>query len=145
MSKESSNGEESVLKLQLLRAGSLRLAVIADEIAAITEWMDPVPLPNAPPAILGVASVQGRMLTVIDPLVLFKEEQKSSPAHIVALRGDEQLALAVGSIEAQLKFNLEDIQKPENTSNAVMGTLVHDSEQTYLIDVTQLFALSIRS
>jgi len=40
MSKESSNGEESVRKLQLLRAGSLRLAVIADEGVVVASRFD---------------------------------------------------------------------------------------------------------
>lgn len=141
---ESSNGEENVRELQLFSAGGLKLAIFADEIAAITEWKEPVPLPNAPPAILGVVSVQGRMLTVIDPPVLFKEAEKSSPGHLIALRGDEQLALAVGSLEGQLNISSENIRKPENGINALLGTVDQDNEQVYLIDVTKLFSSAIQ-
>jgi purine-binding chemotaxis protein CheW len=74
------------------------LGIFEDEIATIAEWRRPTPLPHAPPEVLGVVSIQGRMLTVLDPLSLFGETTTLlgfSPGILVALLGDEQIALAI--------------------------------------------------
>ena len=67
-----------------------------NEVATVVSWRKPTPLPHPPAPILGVVSIQGRMLTVVDPAILFAEDGgQSARSSIVALRGDEQLALAV--------------------------------------------------
>ena len=43
--------------------------VPAAKVAGITERKVPAQLPFAPPAVLGVVGFQGRMVTVVDPLV----------------------------------------------------------------------------
>jgi len=53
-------------QLQLVRAGASQFGVFADEIATIVAWRKPTPLPQAPKPVLGVVSVQGRILTVLD-------------------------------------------------------------------------------
>jgi chemotaxis signal transduction protein len=83
----------TVRKLQLFRAGPLTFGIFTDEIAATIAWREPTPLPLAPKSVLGVVSVQGRMLTVLDSRVLSGAEASSSdsslypPAHIIALEG----------------------------------------------------------
>src|SRR5205085_9765873 len=89
--------------LLLLRAGARRFAVFADEADGVAQGSKHAPLPHAPRAVLGVASVRGRMYTVLDPnaLVGAHEEAEASdatedandatPHLLVVLRGDEQL------------------------------------------------------
>ena len=92
-------------ELLLLRAGARRAAVYADEAEGVVEWREPVPLPHAPPAVLGVVSVRGRMRTVLDLAALLggteaNEEAAVAPRLLIVLRGDEQLALAADHAEA---------------------------------------------
>src|SRR5688500_16582482 len=96
-SLDGANSEPVVRSLQLLQAGSFRFGIFADDISAIAEWREPTPLPHAPNSVRGVVSIQGRMLTVIDLTRLPGCEAAStdsSARHLIALRGDEQLALA---------------------------------------------------
>ncbi len=88
-------------KLQLVLAGQDQFGIFADQISAIVEWQEPAPLPHAPTSVLGVVCIQGRMLTVLDLAKLAGADAVSAdsprtfPKHLIALRGDEQLALAV--------------------------------------------------
>lgn len=134
-------------KLQLLDLGSLQLGVFEDEIATIAEWRQPTPLPHAPPAVLGVVSIQGRMLTVLDPLRLLDETTNntgSSWGFIVALRGDEQLALAIKKKTDASKLTAKDIDRPPETARLVLGVVHLAGQAISVLDVKQLFSAAIR-
>jgi chemotaxis signal transduction protein len=82
--------------LQVFTVGEARFAVFADEGITIAEWRKPAVLPHAPVSVLGVVSIRGRMLTVLDPSPLLEQApHPKAPSHILALRGDEQLALGI--------------------------------------------------
>jgi len=87
--------------LILFARGSHQFGVAESEIAAIVDWQTLAPLPHAPESVMGVAGVHGRMLTVLD-VARFGDGGDSSstgkPDKIIALRGDEQLALAADEI-----------------------------------------------
>src|ERR1041385_808441 len=73
------------------------VAVFAEDVEATSERSRPAKLPHAPPAVLGIVSVRGRMVTTLDPLALANGPGGDWPADlpcVVALRGDEQLGLA---------------------------------------------------
>jgi chemotaxis signal transduction protein len=94
-------------------AGSLVLGIFEDEIATIAEWRRPTPLPHSPPAVLGVVSIQGRMLTALDPLNLFGQTTIRllfPPGLLVALRGDEQIAMAIEDKGAIIDLVTSDIE-----------------------------------
>lgn len=131
--------------LQLFSAGSLKFAIFDDAIATVTEWRPPIPLPNAPAAVLGVVSIQGRILTVLDPANLLGSKNGSAPgSFIVALRGDEQLALAVSSKSNEQLAGRTLEPQPEGASQGVLGVIKHHGEEISVLDVEQLFALAIR-
>ncbi len=135
-------------KLQLLSVGPLVLGIFEDEIATIAEWRRPTPLPHAPPEVLGVVSIQGRMLTVLDPLSLFGETTTPlgfPPGILVALRGDEQIALAIETKGETLDLATEDIQPPsEPTIKAVGGTFNFSDQLVNVIQVEGLFPAAHR-
>lgn len=135
-------------KLQLLSVGQLVLGIFEDEIATIAEWRRPTPLPHAPPAVLGVVSIQGRMLTVLDPLNLFGETttRLGLPAGLlVALRGDEQIALAVENAGDTLDLAIKDIQPPlEPAIRAVGGTFRYGDHLVNVVQVKGLFPAALR-
>ena len=129
--------------LQIFSRGCTRFALFADEIATIVEWRRPTPLPNATPAVLGVVSIQGRMLTVLDPAVLLDEPNEGSgnPTLIAALRGDEQLALI---IDAKGEPLASQIESQATANGAVLGFIKHQEVLIRVLDVKKLFALAIR-
>jgi chemotaxis signal transduction protein len=96
-------------ELLLMHRAGRAFAVYGEEADAVAEGRRPAPLPHAPAAVLGVVPLRGRMRTVIDPAALgdarAEEEDDAAPrtpetpAFIVALRGDEQLALACERVE----------------------------------------------
>jgi len=109
-------------RLFVMRSGTCLFAVYADEVEATSEDLTPTPLPFARPPVRGVVSRRGQILTVLDPLLLLQpdatptgaaaDEPDSAPFTarttpvpiIVALRGDEQLALAVEHIEHDIEL-----------------------------------------
>jgi chemotaxis signal transduction protein len=141
----------STRRVQLVHAGLLRLAIFEDEIATIAEWRQPTPLPRATPAVLGIVSIQGRMLTVLDPVVLLGQaESMDGPrsfigGFIVALRGDEQLALAVENKAETLEVTAEDIQPPPETATRTVFGIVHHADQIVsVLNLKKLFPAAIR-
>jgi purine-binding chemotaxis protein CheW len=131
----------------ILRFASLRLGVFEDEIATVAEWRKPTPLPRAPAAILGVVSIQGRMLTVMDPWVLLGETKSIdgySPTHIVALHGDEQLALAIECAEETMEVSKDDIQPPAQKTTGVFGVVHQGDQEIYVLNVKELFPAAIK-
>ncbi len=135
-------------KLQVVSAGSLVLGIFEDEIATIAEWRRPTPLPQAPPAVLGVVSIQARMLTVLDPLNLFGETSTRLgflTGLLLALHGDEQLALAIEKEGEKLDLAMKDIQpSPDPRNRAVAGIFHHGDQLIKVIQVSGLFPAALR-
>ncbi len=128
-----------------MRAGAHALAVYAAEADGVVEWREPVPLPHAPAAVLGVVSVRGRMRTVLDPAALLgareaHEGAGDDGAHrfVVVLRGDEQLALAVAHAEP---INAPaDLAAPDPPLHFLRATFRHDGQTVHLLNPAHLFA-----
>jgi chemotaxis signal transduction protein len=129
--------------LQLLRAGSFQLAIFEDEIATAVEWRDPAPLPYAPTSVLGVVSIQGRMLTVLDLATLLSAPgspgEEGSP-HILALRGDEQLALAVDALGETI--GIAD-GKVETAEGLFLRVFKHRNREINILNTKELFATAL--
>jgi chemotaxis signal transduction protein len=134
-------------RLQLTSAGPLLLGIFDDEIATIAEWRRPTPLPQSPPAVLGVVSIEGRMLTVLDPLSLFGKTNGhlAAPAFLVALRGDEQIALAINSAGETIDLVMDQLQPPSDSTNRALGGFIqHDGQMVNVILVKGLFPAALR-
>ena len=129
--------------LRLLRAGSFQLGIFEDEIATTVEWRDPAPLPYAPRSVLGVVSIQGRMLTVLDLGTLLSAEASpgdGSPQHILALRGDEQLALAVDALGETIE--IAD-GKVETAEGLFLRVFKHRNREISILNTKELFATAL--
>ncbi|MDQ3666199.1 MAG: chemotaxis protein CheW [Acidobacteriota bacterium] len=134
-------------KVQLLYVGPLVFGIFEDEIATIAEWRRPSPLPHSPTAVLGVVSIQGRMLTVLDPLNLFGETRRLvfPPGLLVALRGDEQIALAIEYKGETLDLAVKDIlPQSEPAIRAVDGSFHYGDHLVRVIQVRGLFPAALR-
>lgn len=144
---EGTNSKPEGRKLQLFGAGSSQYGVYADDIATIVAWREPTPLPHAPKSVLGVVSIQGRMLTVLDLRTLHGDETVSSdpPAqHIVALRGDEQLALAVDALGETIELAAIDFDAKETADTLVLGVLHRDGVEINILNLKELFSTAIQ-
>jgi chemotaxis signal transduction protein len=133
-------------ELLLLRAGGHAFAVYADEAEGVAAWHGPAPLPHAPAAVLGVVSVRGRMRTVLDPAALLAPRAASegapaeaAPRFLVALRGDEQLALAAAHTERVNAAPHELAAPDEPPAPFLRCTLLHAGQPVHLLDPSRLF------
>jgi chemotaxis signal transduction protein len=134
--------------LQVFSAGETKFAVFADEVLTIAEWREPAVLPYAPLSVLGVVSIQGRMLTVLDLSQLLEvQPRKKGPSHILAFRGDEQLALAIDGPGETIQLGETDGNFA--TATEVNGELIasafnHHGDEIKILNIKTLFATAIQ-
>lgn len=136
----------------LMSSGTHAFAVYAEEADGVTRDLKATPLPGAPRAVAGVVCVRGRMRTVLNPLELLPAqtpdanvEGQETAAFVVTLRGDEQLALAVGRVEGIFELQTEALDaSDEQAAPAVRATLRHDGRPVTLLDPANLFEAAMR-
>ena len=143
-------------KLQLVGAGSSQFGIFAEEISAIVSWREPTSLPDAPAAVLGVVSIQGRMLTVLDLATLPVHEAQltndglsRTREHIIALRGPEQLALAIETVGEVVQLTpgeagAEPLARQGNVTTPVLATLQRDGAEIKILNLKGLFPTAIQ-
>ncbi|HKG13417.1 MAG TPA: chemotaxis protein CheW [Pyrinomonadaceae bacterium] len=137
-------------ELFVLTAGGQAFAVRAEEAEGVAEGLTPAPLPHAPAPVLGVVSVRGRMRTLLYPPALFAQTQASrdstaaAPRFVVALRGDEQLALAADSVEGVVAFDADSFSLSGPQDSPLGATLEHEGRLVQLLDASRLFEAAMR-
>jgi len=129
-------------RMGLLRIDSLTLGVFEEQVIAVNEWSEPTPLPFSPDAVLGIVCVEGRMFTVLDIGGLLGTAAISARRpFIVALRGDEQFALAADSWETPMKVSSSDIETIEESSSRLICRIVKlGDQQVPLLETSKLFS-----
>ncbi|HKB65698.1 MAG TPA: chemotaxis protein CheW [Pyrinomonadaceae bacterium] len=140
-------------KLQLVQAGQNQFGIFADQISAIVEWQEPAPLPHAPSSVLGVVSVQGRMLTVLDLAklagaeVVLTDTPNKFLGHLIALRGDEQLALAVEALGEVVQLTGKESLTnsiTETVTGPVLGVWQREEAEIKVLNSKGLFPAAIQ-
>jgi chemotaxis signal transduction protein len=188
MSERDTNDVRGGRELLVLRAGRRLFAVPAAEVEATAEGLVPAPLPFAPPTVLGVVSVRGRVRTALDPLRLTRADETDDDAHsnshdatpphdasenntndigdanntndaddandtnnapaqtvtmppclFVALRGDEQLALACDAAEISIHVAHARVTPSTDAHSPALGTFEHAGSLVTLLDTSRLF------
>jgi chemotaxis signal transduction protein len=144
-------GEDTRERRELLvaRCGERLIGVFADEAEQVTAWKQPSPLPGAPGGVLGVIGVRGRISTVLDPLTILGERRDEEAPHfafVITLRGDEQLALAVGRAERIIEIFTEDVEPLGSSTSAsvVLGLLQMEGKLIAVLNVRELFTAALR-
>jgi chemotaxis signal transduction protein len=134
----------------LFTAGSRRFAIFEDQIATIAEWREPAALPHAPDSVIGVLGIQGRMLTVLDlariaARGLGAESPQDNPQRqVLALRGDEQLALAVDEVGETIEIPDHILDVKSEKDGLVLAVFKHADTEISIIDSKQLFPHAIQ-
>jgi chemotaxis signal transduction protein len=142
--------EQRPQTLQIFNSGGSQFAVFADEVMTIAEWRAPAMLPHAPASVLGVVSIHGRMLTVLDLSQLLEQKQHSAgPSHILALRGDEQLALAIDAPGETIEIgdanaNADSETVPVANSKLISGVVNYNGDEINILNVKELFPAVIQ-
>lgn len=138
--------EQPTRTLQIFSSGANQFAVFTDEVMTIAAWREPAALPQAPAAVLGVVSIQGRMLTVLDLSQLLEQPRLSQgPSHILALRGDEQLALAIDGPGATIDNADEEFDAtPEANEKLISIVINYNGDEVSILNVKELFATAIQ-
>src|SRR6266849_1143440 len=137
--------------LFVFEAGARTFAVPADQVDGTTEARVPAVLPHGPQAILGVVCARGRMLTVLDPTVLLTGQALRWPRTlpcVIALHGDEQLALAAQSYRDKITIEEADIDRHSESgadaTGLLLGRVRYGGEEILVLDVNHLFASVMR-
>lgn len=137
-------------ELFVLTTGGLAFAVSAEEAEGVAEGLSPAPLPHAPASVLGVVSIRGRMHTLLYPPALLSQTDErrdvptTAPRFAVALRGDEQLALAADSIEGVVTFNTDSLSLSDSPEHPLAATLEREGRSVRLLDASRLFDAAMR-
>jgi chemotaxis signal transduction protein len=129
--------------VRLMTAGEHCFGVFSDEIETIADWRAPAPLPDAPPSVLGVTSLRGHMFTLLDSTVLLGQAPTEFEK-IVALRGDEQLALAVSSTGKMIEINPDGLEGASEARPLVLGIKSIDAQAVPVLNLRHLFAVAMR-
>jgi len=153
MKNELSNGEQdsdnrkvATSRVQLFGADPLTFGVSSEDVSTISRWREPTQLPHAPESVLGVVSIQGRMLTVLDLARLSGVEATTEGTYsqIIALRGDEQLALAATAVGEVIEFAPVDMGVEANGNERfVWGVFTHSGADIRLLNVSELFSAAL--
>jgi len=130
--------------VRVMFAGSQCIGLFADDIDTIADWRTPTPLPGAPPAILGVVCIRGRMLTVLDASALLGKTGSAARAMIATLRGAEQIALAVDRTGDLVEIAPDEMKDPREMNSLFIGIIEKGGPPISLLDATQLFATAMR-
>jgi purine-binding chemotaxis protein CheW len=114
-----------------------------EEISAIVSWQEPTPLPNAPPAVLGVVSIHGSMFTVFDLAELTSDSAavQKSVRQIIALRGDEQLALAVDKVGEVVELEPEEVPALDGL---IGGSVTRNGVELNILNLKEIFPTAIQ-
>ena len=136
--------EKETRKIQLFSAGGQLYGVLAADVLTIAEWRQPASLPHAPETVMGVVSIHGRMLTVIDLSQLAQpDSDESDPTHILALRGDEQLALAIGETGEVVEY--DEVEAAPSADGVLISNVIkHNGMDVTMLDIKELFPAVIQ-
>lgn len=138
-------------ELFVVRARGRLFAVFAEEVEATAEGLTPAPLPGAPPAVVGVVSLRGRIRTALDPAQLFADDPakpaddgRDAPRLYVALRGDEQLALACDAAAGRDEIDPSELSPHADAAAPARAAFERGGERVTLLDTARLFEAATR-
>lgn len=134
---------QSSLSLKVCRVGDVNIAIPEAEVLTLIDWREPSPIPFAPPTVLGVIAVLGRMFTVLDTAKLLGVESDLR-GPILALRGREQLALAVSAAGEEIRVETTDINPPVGFLSLSKGTIELEGRVIHILATYKLFGIALQ-
>jgi purine-binding chemotaxis protein CheW len=138
--------KEATQELELLtfRLGAEEYAVMVDDVREVLKLRDLTEVPNTPEYILGVTSLRGTMLTVIDlgrRLGLAPGVRDERARIVVASPDEEDVGLLVDRVTGVLKIRDEEIKPPpenvEQGAEFLRGIVRKDDRLVILLDLAK--------
>jgi chemotaxis signal transduction protein len=129
--------------VRVLFVGARSIGLFATDIETIADWRTPARLPGAPPSVLGVVCIRGRLVTVLDASALLGESAAAPIAKVVALHGDEQIGLAVSSAGNLLEVAPDEIKATVEMNPLVIGVIEKTGTRISVLNSQQLFATAM--
>ena len=97
------SSDAATQNLLIVETAGTRLAVRLSEVAGLHAFPKLTPLPSTRPALLGLVGVRGRLLCVYRLATLLGLEHPARlPRWLLVCKAEDQLALAIDSIDAYL-------------------------------------------
>jgi len=119
-----------------MKIGLSFLAVDDDQLLTVVDFVEPTPLPFAPPSVLGVVSIEGKMFTVLETT-----GEPQNRRQLAALRSDEQLAIAIDDCASAIEIDNQIIYQPQDDAAVFSAASFRDGEREIpLLDVSKLFS-----
>lgn len=116
---------DGVARLLVFRVGPERFGV---ELQAVDEVIDAPAVqsvPDAPPTVLGVATIRGELVTVYDPRPLLRVEGTLDGAVLLFYRDDRRVGLAIDDVYDAIRIEEGDLLKaPGGGADSSDGILV---------------------
>lgn len=126
------------------RLGRQRFAITCAQVVEVLPMLPMRPLAGAPPAVLGVATVRGGLLPLLDPRprLGLPSWEPTSQAHIVSVSAaGRKLGLVVDSAEDIFQARTEEICRPGELEPRVpygIGVLQRGNVPLLLVDLDAL-------
>lgn len=136
--------EAAKRELLIMRVGARLIGIFADEAWYIVRHKKLTPLPRAPRAVCGVVAIRGQMYTVIAPYELLDLQGESDRrGFIVALRGDEQIALSVDAVEGVIEVRESELQVLATGPKLMRGAVEYGDQLIAILDTSRIFEAAI--
>lgn len=147
MAQASQDQQSTVLKQFIaFSVGGREFGVDIMSVREIRGWSGTTPIPNSPPAVLGVVNLRGTIVPVIDLRVSFNIPQTDpTRTHVVFIVkiGDRVVGLLVDSVSDILSVRDSDIQpirevEESSRDSAVSQIIVLEGRLVGLISLEKL-------
>ena len=143
-SDESANEASKELELLSFRMGGEEYAVTVNDVREVLKLRDLTGVPNTPEYIVGVMSLRGTMLTVVDlgRRLGLSPGVRDDRARIVVVSTDEEdVGLLVDRVTGVLKILPEEIKPPpenvEQGAEYLRGIIRKDDRLVILLDLAK--------
>jgi len=129
-----------------IRAAGRPLALPLAGLAGIAADRHVVPVPGGSPALLGLASVAGRLVAAFDlGALLGLAPASTAPRWLATLAANEAAALAFEALEGQLEARADELRVAARLTDLVRQALPHDAVVRDVIDLDSLGAVLARA
>src|SRR5215216_5445837 len=128
---------DGVARLLVFRVGYEHFAIPLSAVAEVADAQAIQRLPDAPPSVLGVASVRGMLVTVYDPRVLLAIEGKADGMILLFDRGDRREGLAIDDVFDSITIESGELLPAPGSAasdRVLAGMIRRDSQLITVLD-----------
>jgi purine-binding chemotaxis protein CheW len=129
----------------VFRAGAEQYCLSVLEIEEVIEWLDPAPIPLAPPYLRGIINLRGAIIPVLDIAYGEVQREGAPPQHLVVAlwNGEGGRVLRVGLIADELfgtcvSSKLVMVEEPSSEGPHCRGMLQYTGGLALAIDLSRL-------